>query len=125
MNTDRIIAHYVALRDEVARLDAEHKKQVADLKEQMNLIEAAMQIELDRQGATSIRAGSGTAYKQTIQRVHIEDWDAALAAIVEAGEFGLLEKRLSKNALAEYVKAGNTIPGASIVDLPKVNIRRS
>lgn len=122
MNLDKIVAHYVTLRDRVTEMEAEHNEQLKPIKADMQMIEAAILASLQATGTESVKTASGTAYKSEVASVKVRDWASTLEWIKENEAWDMLEARVNKSA---YMESGAALPGVEISKLVKVNIRRA
>lgn len=123
---DLVIAGVIALRDQIDAKKQEHKEQLAPLNQKMEKLEAYLQLQLTTLGTTSFTAkGTGTAYLQNVVGVTVEDWDATLAFIKEHGMWELLERRVSKTVVQEYMESTKEIPpGVNVRQETEVRVRR-
>lgn len=117
MNIDEVIKAYVAMRDELDETVRRQKEEVAPLREKMRKLEMWMQNQLQTQGLQSFKGQSGTAFLKNVSSVTVEDWDATLPFIRDQGMWDLLEKRVSKSVVEDYIESTGEIP-------PGVNVKR-
>lgn len=126
MDLNKIIASYVALRDEKARMKAAYEAQVAPLTALLERAETAMLALMREQGVESFRTDAGTAYQSTRTSATVADWDQALQFVQQHGLWNMLEKRVSKTAVDEYVaQHGDLPPGINYRSELTVGVRRS
>jgi hypothetical protein len=120
------IRAFRALRDQKKEMAERHKQEIAPLNEKMKKLESWMLRELDRDGADHVGTAEGTAYRTTRTSVTVEDWDAALTEIRDHQLWHLLERRLSKDGVQQYMEAeGRAFPGAKVTTEIGVNVRAS
>lgn len=105
-----VIKAYLQLRNACDAIEAEAKAQVKVHKEKMAKLESYMQMELDRQGSTSVKTDAGTAFVSTTDFAAVADWDQTLNFIKEQGAFDMLEKRVSKMAVRAYIEEHKAVP---------------
>ena len=122
MDVNKIVAHYVALRDQKKEMEARHKAELAPLKQDMEEIENALQKHMLDQNVRSLPCKAGTPYISEVASARVNDWDAVLDYIIENQKYEFLERRVSKTALQE---SGEQVPGVELVTVLKTNIRRS
>jgi hypothetical protein len=123
---EQLVDAYVKLRDMKKAMQEEHKKQLAPLNEKMSKIESGMLAMLKLQDAESMRCKAGTMYQLTRTSVKVEDWEEAFKFIRKNDLWHMLEHRLAKASVTEFVEAnGDTPPGVSIVNDLTVGVRRS
>lgn len=121
-NVDEIIAHYVALRDSKADLEAQHVAQLAPLVRDMDMIQAALLRLAQKQGVESFVTVHGTAYISVLTSAKVADWDAFLAYVKAEDKWHLLERRVAKS---EFLEDGAAAPGVDVSTFTRLNIRRS
>jgi hypothetical protein len=125
MNIDDVIKAYVALRDKLDATVKRQKEEVAPIREQMGKIENWLQNQLQTQGLQNFKGASGTAFLKEVSSATVEDWDATLAFIKEQGAWELLERRVSKTVVEDFVEStGNIPPGVNLKRETVVQVRR-
>lgn len=122
-----VIAGYIKLRDKRDEIKRKHKEELVPYAEKMQVMENYLLGELTKADSDSIAAkGVGTVFKSIRTSSKVQDWDEALPFILEHDLKHMLERRVSKAALEEYIEAnGESIPGVSISREIIVNIRRN
>lgn len=122
---DQAIAAYIIFRD---KRDIKRKEQAAELapyNEKLEKLENWLLYMLNKQGVESTRTDHGTAYKSVCTSTKIIDWDTTLDFIKANGLYHLLERRVSKKAVEEFIEAQGKPPeGVDIVREVRVNVRR-
>ena len=116
MKIDELVGKYVQLRDRKAEMDSEHKLRVARVNEALDKIESILLKEFSESGLESVRTPAGTAYTVTRTSATVADREVFLTFAVD-GHLDMLENRVSKSAVEEYIEASGVPP-------PGVNIRR-
>lgn len=126
MKLDQVIAAVITVRDQIDAKKQEHKNDLAPLNVKLEKLEAFLQLQLTTLGTTSFAAkGIGTAYLQEVVGVTVEDWDATLTFIKETGLWEMLERRVSKTVVQEYMEAQEAIPpGVKVRKETEVRVRR-
>ncbi len=123
---DQVIAAYLQLRqlkDETAR---RHKEEMAPINDKMNKLQSWVHSQLNSQGQKNARVDAGTAFLQTDTSVTAQDWDTVLQFIKDNGLFEMLERRLSKGVVTEYIESTGSIPpGVKITSEVSCHIRKS
>lgn len=122
MNLEAIIDHYVVLRDRIADIEARHKEELQPIKDDMQLIEAALLKHFLDTGTESMKTKAGTAYKTEAVSVKVRDWNDTLDRIRAQERWDLLEARVNKTA---YMEGGEQWPGVEVTRALKVNVRRA
>lgn len=126
MKIDELVGKYIQLRDKKAEMDAEHKARVAKVVEALDKIESVLLKEFQASGMDSVKTSAGTAYTQTRMSATVADWDIALKFIRDHDAYDMLEKRVAKSAVENYIEeTGTPPPGVNIRQEIVVNVRRS
>jgi hypothetical protein len=122
----RIVKAFLKMRDRRAELKAEFERQDAAIKEQQVRLEGELMKILNEAGGDSLGTEFGTIYRSVDVKASCQDWDALYQFIRENDMFELLEKRVGKNAIKEYMDKheGRLPPGVSIFKEATVTIRR-
>lgn len=121
-DVDKIVAHYVKLRDRKAEMAERHKEELRPINEDMGMIESALMKHLQDQGAKSMRTAHGTPYITEVESVKITDKDAVLDTVVEQGCWDVLNVSVAKKNLRE---SGIELPGIETTTVRKLNVKRS
>lgn len=121
-----IIEKYIELRDKKAELSAAYKKKVAGLDAALDQLEVILLEKLNEIGMDSAKGSTGTVYKSKRTSATVADWDYVLDHIQKNELWNMLEKRVSKQAVEQYVEEhGDLPPGINWREEVVVNIRRS
>jgi len=121
-----IIRVYVTLRNQKNTIEAEMKEQLVDLKTKMGKLEAALKVQMEQQGLTSLKSDYGTAFMVTVDYATVGDWDAVLKFVRDNEAYDMLERRVSKTAVRGYIEANKAVPpGVTYGTRLEVNIRKS
>lgn len=122
---DQAVRAYIKARDMKDALRKKHQAEMEPLNNAMEKLEAWLLKQLNDDAVESMRTAHGTVYKSKRTGAKIEDWDSAFAFIKEHELWHMLEKRVSKTAVDEYMESqGEPPPGVSISVETRVNIRR-
>jgi len=89
-----LIEEYIKLRNKVNEIKAKHAEQLEPYATVMQTIESQLLDHLQHNDLGSIKGDSGTAYKQTITSVTVDNWDQVLRYIQENNTWDLLERRV-------------------------------
>jgi uncharacterized protein YuzB (UPF0349 family) len=100
---DKLTRAYLAIRDAKEVLTDQYKKQVAELDEQMQVIEQELLDHCKNMNASSVRTPHGTVIRSVKSRYWTNDWDSMYDFIEETGAFGLLEKRIHQTHMKEFL----------------------
>ena len=123
---NKIVEHYLVLRDYKDKLNAEHKARLAELDAQMHNAEVFLLDQLNNQGLDRLGASAGTVYVKVNHQTSFADREATLEFIKMTGQVELLQSRLSSTAVKEYMDAhnGELPPGVQMTTSREVQVRR-
>lgn len=122
---DDVIAAYMTLRGKKAAIEAQTKAEVVKIKEKMDKLEAYLKAHMDAQGLSSFKSPHGTAFLTTTDYANVADWDKTLAFILDNGFYEMLEKRVTKTAIREYIQNHKAVPpGVTYGTKLEVNVRK-
>lgn len=125
MKIEQLVEKYVKIRDKVAELDAEHKQRTAPYKEASEKIEQMLLAIFNETGQESAKTAFGTAYITKQTSATAADWEETLRFIQEKERWDMLERRVNKTMVGEYIEEHNEPPpGINWSVNLKVNIRR-
>jgi len=108
------------LREEMQGYTSKAKK----LKEQMDVLEAAIINRLDVDETTMSRGKAASAILTEVDVPKIDDWDAFYEYIQENEAFHLLQRRPSTAACRETLEAGEQIAGVSTFTKRSISLRK-
>jgi len=124
-SADQLIERYLQIRSDKEALAEVHKGQMAPLNAALDVIETALQDMLNQQGGQSIKTTHGTAYRSTATSAKVEDWPSFITFVQSSGDTELLVRNVNKTRYEELIGSGVQVPGISITQVQRVNIRRS
>lgn len=126
VDINKRVEQYVKLRDEIKRLDDEHKSKMALHRETLEQLNCALLAHLNSIGGDSVRTESGTVYKTEKKSATLADRSAFWAHIVTGGDWELMEWKASATAVAAYVEEHGTLPpGVNFSVTHVVGVRRA
>lgn len=127
MDVSKLARAYVRLRDTRAERKKEFEAGDNVLKEHMETIENHMLKLLTEQGIESVKTEAGTFYRQEDVIPQGSDWGAFYQFVREHDAFDFLEKRITKNAVKQYMEQneGALPPGVSVFRKFVVRVRRA
>lgn len=127
MDINALTKQYIELRDKRAVLRKHFEDEDAILKEEMEHLEGLMLKFLQDNNTESVRTETGTLYRQEDMTVIGNDWDAIYHWAAENDAFEILEKRLKKTFVKDYMESheGGVPPGISVLREYAVRVRRS
>lgn len=109
------IAKYRALRDKKKIIQERHKEELAPYNEGMMKLEAALLKRMQEDGVDSIKTSDGTVYLSRTLKASVEDWGAFREYAEQNDLWDMMEKRVSKAAVEEFVESeGSAPPGIAI-----------
>lgn len=109
-NVKDAIKLYLKLRTKAESIKAEAKEQVDVIESKMQKLGAYLHQQMDTLGVTSLKSESGTAFLSTIDYARVENWDATLDFIKDNDAYELLEKRVSKKVVRDYIESTRKVP---------------
>ena len=122
---DRLVRVYLKIRNTRSELRARYEEQDAELKQQLEMIEATIMQHMQRAGIQSVNTGAGTAYISTDSRATIADWSAFSKWVLKNKAIDFLEQRVKKAAVEEYLQDTNELPpGVQFVRQHVVRVRK-
>lgn len=124
VNVGQVVAAYLKLRNQKAAIEAETKDRVKEIKAKMEKLEAWIKTQADEQGVKSFKTEHGTAFLTTTDYANVADWDAVLDFIKTNESYEMLEKRVSKTAVRDYMNENKAVPpGVNYGTKLEVNFR--
>lgn len=127
MDINALTKEYIDLRDKRAVLKKHYEDEDSILKEEMEHLEGKMLQFLQENNTESVRTSTGTLYRQEDMTVIGNDWDAIYRWAADNDAFEILEKRIKKTFVKDYMEAheGGVPPGISILREYVARVRRS
>jgi len=123
---DQVIGGYVKLRTQRDALKKQQAADMAPINDAMFKLQVWLQKQLQETGQTSAKTEAGTAFLQTDTTVAIDDWESTIAFIKENDLFSMLERRVSKSVVTDYIESTQQIPpGLSIKSEISCHIRKA
>ena len=99
LTADKLVAIYLKMRSKIK----EHEDEVAQIKEQMQVVINKMLEFCAADNLDSIRTPEGTIIRRLSSRYWTSDWDAMYKFIHEQNAGFLLEKRINNTATKEFL----------------------
>lgn len=122
---NEVVRGYVALRDKKNEMKKRHAEELRPINEKMEVIEGWLQRDLMNRGVQSEKTDSGTAYLSTVVTATVRDRDEYLKFVKEKEMWDLIENRVSKSVVSDYLEeTGEIIPGVNYEKTQVVRIRR-
>ena len=103
MKVDDLFKTYIGLRDQLATDRKGYKSREERMKSQMLTIGGILLTRCDQLGVESLSASTGTGYKSKKERLRVATggWDELTAWVKETGNFQVLQRRVSPDAVRE------------------------
>lgn len=121
---DKLISVYISLRDRRSKRKHEYSESDASDRAMQEKIEANVLVYLNELGADSVKTEFGTAYKSIDIAATVNDWDAVVNYVKNNEMWHLLEQRVSKRAVEQFIiEHDEPPPGVEVFPRVAVNIR--
>lgn len=121
---DKVIARYMQFRQERDDIERVAKEKIKTIDASMDKLEAFILAKMEAEGVTTFKTPFGTAFKSTSDFASVSSWDDTLEFIKDQEAWHLLERRVNKIAVREYVDSGSVPPGVTYGTKVNVSIRR-
>ena len=123
-NIDDLVGKYLKLRELKKQKEEAYKQDVAPVSEMMDKLEMLFLQRMNEAGLESLPTKHGTPYKTKRTSVTVADWESSLPFIRTNELWHLLERRVSKTAVQQYVEEhGDLPPGLNWREEIVVNVR--
>jgi len=120
------VAQYVALRDEIKRLDDKHKEDMKKHREMLDKLNGVLLEHLNSVNGNSVRTDAGTVYRSEKKSASLADPDAFMRYVIENGEWDLMDRKANVTAVADYIEEHGAPPaGVNFSTTFQVGVRRS
>lgn len=112
LKVDDLFKTYIGIRDQLATDRKGYKAREARLKSQMATISGILLTRSQELGVESLSASTGTGYQQTRERLKVapDGWDALTAWLLETGNFQVIQRRVSPDAVREIREDTGSLP---------------
>lgn len=127
MDVSRLVKGYVKIRDAKREAEAEAKKKIDALQEQLDVIEQELLQLCKDTGQDGGKTEAGSFRRSVKTRYETSDWDRMYEFVKEHGVPELLERRISQTAFAEFINQHpDLLPeGTNVVSRYAVTVTRS
>jgi urate oxidase len=102
--TDRLVAIYVKIRTAIQAKEEQHKAELAELKEQFDVVSQKLLEVCNDQNAESIRTPFGTISRRVSSRYWTTDWESMYNFIKEHDAPYLLEQRIHNGNMKQFLE---------------------
>ena len=119
---EKLVRIYMKMRGALQDLD----KQAEEIKEQQKEVKNAIKDQMQAAGTQSAKTSFGTATLIQKTRYYTHDWESMKAFIVENDAVDLLEKRISQQNMALFLKENPTKhpPGLDSMSEFDISVRK-
>ena len=122
---DEVVKGYIKLRDSKNKMKKDQAEDLKPISEKMTLLENWLLRDLQTRKVESQKTAEGTAFISTMAAATVKDRDAFFAFVKENEMWDLLENRVSKTVVRDYLEdTGEVIPGVNYQETVVVRIRR-
>ena len=126
MKIEKLVDIYIQLRDRRAARKKLFEESDSSDKAYQEKIEGTLMAHFNENGIDRVGCESGTAYKSVRTSATVADWDVTLQFIKDNQAWEMLEHRVSKKAVEEFVAANEEVPpGVNISREAVINVRRA
>ena len=102
-NADRLTAAYIKMRDKKAELTKEYDTKIAEIEQQMLMVEDELKKLFDDVGADSIKTAHGLVYRSVKTQYQVNDWDSMYKFIKEHDVPQVLQQRISTTNMKQFL----------------------
>lgn len=122
---DEIVARYVEIRDAIKVKEDVHKAEIAEMKKNLDIIEAYLLQIMVASGETSFSTTAGTAFIKTSEYVRVADKEVFLEFVKQQNDLNFLTVSASKTHCLEFKdNSGSLPPGLNYSAVKEIGIRR-
>lgn len=109
---DELIATYIAARNQLATDRKGYKAREASVKLHLQMISLMLMNKADQAGGVdTLATPSGTAYRKIKETFSVSAWNDLCEYVKLTGNFSVLQKRVSPNAVKEVREQEGELPG--------------
>jgi hypothetical protein len=111
MPADKLVKVYRKIRDAINEKEEAHKTEIAELKEQLDVVGAKLLEICNTQNMDSLRTPEGTATRRAVTRYWTNDWESMYGFIKEHDAPFLLEQRIHNGNMRQFLEENpETLP---------------
>lgn len=127
MDADKLVAVYIKMRDAKAKLAKEYDTKLAELEEQMKVIEDSLLSICKATGQDGGKTKHGTFTRTVKTRYWTSDWGSMTKFIKQHDAIELLEQRIHQTNMKEFLKDNpDKLPeGLNVDSRYALTVRRS
>ena len=105
VDINKLVKVYLKIRNAIDEKEAQHKEELASLKEQFGIVGQSLLNLCKEQNLDSIRTPVGTVSRRISTRYWTSDWDSMYRFISEHDAPFLLEQRIHGTNMKEFLEA--------------------
>lgn len=122
-----VIRRYVELRDQKEALSEKHAAELKPLNDATALIESWLMGKMNDLGCDNFKTDAGTAFRSTVVRAKVTDWEQLRDFILEHHEVDMLTRSVAGDAVKAYASehGGALPPGVELTSLMSLKVRRA
>jgi len=125
VDINKRVDQYVKLRDEIKKLDDEHKEKMKPYKETLEKLNAVLLQHLINMNGDSVRTEAGTVYRTEKKSASLADPDAFMRFVIGNEAWDLLDRKANVTAVADFIQENDaTPPGVNFSTTYVVGVRR-
>lgn len=126
LDISKRVQQYVRLRDEIKRLDEEHKEKMKPYRDTLEKLNGVLLGHLNEINGDSVRTDGGTVFRSAKKSASLADPDAFMRFVIENDAFDLLDRKANVTAVADFIDENNVPPpGVNFSTTYVVGVRRS
>jgi hypothetical protein len=126
VDINKRVSQYVALRDQIKKLDDEHKEKMKPFKETLEKLNSVLLSHLININGDSVRTDAGTVYRTAKKSASLADPDAFMRFVISEEAWDLLDRKANVTAVADFIEETDTTPpGVNFSSTFVVGVRRS
>ena len=103
-SVDKLVAVYIKIRDKIKDTEERHKQELAELKEQFDIVANNLLDLCNEQNMDSIRTPVGTVTRRVSSRYWTSDWDSMYQFIKDNDAPYLLEQRIHNSNMRQFLE---------------------
>jgi predicted secreted Zn-dependent protease len=104
MSTEELTSVYIKIRTAIQDKEEQHKQEIEELKEQLDVVANELLQICQDENADSIRTPAGTVSRRITTRYWTSDWDSMYQFIKEHDAPFLLEQRIHGSNMREFLE---------------------
>ena len=125
-SVEEMVLAYRKIRDAIRDKEEQHKEELADLKEQLDVVAGALLDICNNLDVDSLRTEAGTVSRRVNTRYWTSDWDAMYRFIKDQDAPFLLEQRIHNSNMKQFLEAHPDLlpPGLNVDSEYTITVRR-